>query len=438
MLAQNTFLGVLSYYEVYDDFDGPKCFSVINNLKQLYLVYWAGSVADGKIDTWLYTNVSEKKLDKVRRQEESVQSAFKEPELNVYFVTTDYVTGESELELVQRNRLLDYNLPPPDFEFEPDEIEVVNQENDWQFELNIQRRSDKHAFPDRKMVTRVIDAFSEIIESLMLDGSRRIPKVYPKSAVPGSFEVKLATSDEQRASEAITAFNKLLKDVENLDENLIASSLDPYRVKELLEIIEQHRLTVTISPRTYQLLCESIKLDTRQFEVLIEKLNNSTAVLVDSIAVPQANNIERVIDIVQRRARGEKLNHELIDGISSQRQVKYHTDAAYCLGLMKRNLSLTSAGMFLASKEDRASQFEFLADRFESSEFGWGWIKWSAVNNMVELDPLTAPDFISQCVSGLNEETAGRRATTLTKWLKVLKPYRREYSNQKAEEAPED
>ena len=437
MIAENTFLGALKYYEIYDDFDGPKCFSVINNLKQLYLVYWAGSGDNITLDNWLYTNITEKRLDRVRRQEESIRNVFVSPELNVYFVKTNYVSGESEATFIPRGELENYNLPPEDFEFEPDEIEVVNEENDWHFELNIQRRSDKHAFPDRKMVTRVLDAFSEIIESLMLDGTRKVPKVYPKSAVPGSFEVKLATSDDENASRAIQTFNTLLKDINKLDENLKESALDPYRVKELLEIIEQHKLTVTITPRTYQFFSNSIKLDTKKFDELIDKLNNTTAVLVDSINVPQANNIDRVIDIVKKRDRGEKLNHENIDGINSQRQVKYHTDAACCLGLLKKNLSVTSAGRFLATKTDKASQYEFLADRFESSDFGWSWMKWSGVKTMLELDPLTASDFINECVGGLNEETAGRRATTLTKWLQVLKPYRRRYSNQ-AEENNEE
>lgn len=438
MIAKNTFLGALEYYEIYDDFDGPKCFSVINNLKQLYLVYWAGSVEKNTVDTWLYTNITEKRLDSVRRQDESIRSVFINPELNVYFVKTYYASGLSDVEIIPRDKLNEFNLPPENFEFEPEEIEIVNEENNWHFELNIQRRSDKHAFPDRKMVTRVIDAFSEIIESLMLDGTRKIPKVYPKSAVPGSFEVKLATSDDESASRAIQTFNTLLQDINKLDENLKASALDPYRIKELLEIIEQHRLTVTITPRTYEFLSKTIKLDTQKLDELINKLNNSTAVLVDSINVPQANNIDRVIDIVKKRDRGEKLNHENIDGINSPRQVKYHTDAACCLGLLKKNLSVTSAGRFLASKLDEASQYEFLADRFESSDFGWSWMKWSGVSTMVDLDPSTAASFINECVAGLNEETAGRRATTLTKWLEVLKPYRRCYSNQKVVEAPEN
>ena len=430
MIPKNTILGALKYFEIYDDFDGPKCFSVINNIKQLYLVYWAGIGKHNAADTWLYADISEKRLDRVRRQEESIRSIFINPELNIYCVETDYQTGHSEACFISRERINELNLPPEDFEFDPDEIEVYCADNSWHFELNIQRRSDKHAFPERKMVTRVLDAFSEIIETLMLDGSRKIPKVYPKSAVPGSFEVKLATNDDENASKAIQIFNALLLDVDNLDANLRKSELDPYRVKELLEIIEQHKLTVTIAPRTYQFLSRSIRLDTNRFEELIDKLNRSTTILVDSINVPQANNIDRVIDVIKMRDLGQKLNHENIDGINSPRQVKYHTDAAFCLGLLKKNLSVTTAGRFLASKTDKASQYEFLADRFESSEFGWAWMRWSGVESMTALDPSTAAQFINQCVSGLNEETSGRRATTLTKWLEVLKPYRRQYSNQ--------
>lgn len=438
MIAQNTYLGDLKYYEIYDDFDGPKCFSVINNLKQLYLVYWAGVGESAFSDTWLYSSITEKRLDRVRRQEESIRNVFLQPELNVYFVKTNYESGESQADFIPRGKINQFNIPPDDFEFDLAEIEIVSDENDWHFELNIQRRSDKHAFPDRKMVTRVLDAFSEIIELLMLDDTRKIPKVYPKSAVPGSFEVKLATNDDANASKAIQAFNLLLQDINKLDENLKASALDPYRVKELLEIIEQHKLTVTITPRTYQFLSSAIRLDTVKFDELIDKLNDSTIVLVDSINVPQANNIDRVIEVVKKRDRGEKLNHENIDGINSARQVKYHTDAACCLGLMKKNLSVTSAGRFLASKSDTASQYEFLADRFESSDFGWSWIKWSGVNTMMDLDPLTASKFINECVAGLNEETAGRRATTLTKWLQVLKPYRRLYSNQNIDDVSKE
>lgn len=433
MLAQNTFLGTLKYFEIYDEFDGPKCFSVINSLKQLYLVYWAGTGEDDTIDTWLYSSISEKRLDKVRRKEESIRSVFTKPELNVFTVETDYKTGRSSAEFIPRSKLRKFNLPPADFDFDSEYIEVCSNEIDWYFEIKIQKRSDTHAFPDRTMVTTVIDAFSEVIECLMLDESREIPKVYPKSAVPGSFEVKLSTSDDGKASQAIKSFETIISEVDKLDENLKSSVLDPYRLKELLEIIEQHKLKVTITPRTYQHLTSSIQLDTRKFDELIDKLNETTTVLIDSIKVPQANNLERVIKIVEMRANGEKLSHENIEGINSKRQVKYHTDAAYCLGLLKKNLSITSAGRFLASKTDKKARLEFLADRFESSDFGWGWMKWSGVKTMRELNPSTASAFIEECVAGLNEKTSRRRSSTLTKWLQILNPYRRDYAKQKIE-----
>lgn len=430
MLPVDTFLGKLELFEIYDDFEGPKCFSVINNLKQIYFVYWAGFIKESCTDTWVYSSISEKRLDRVRRQEESVRSVFIQPELNVFYVAMNHETSETDVSFVARDKVVEYNIPPECFEIEADEIEVIAEEPDWHFELKIQKRSDKHAFPDRNMVTKVIDAFSEIIESLMNDETRKVPKVYPKSAVPGSFEVKLETNDNEKASDAIIKFNKVISNVDELDTNLKSAVLDPYRVKELLEIIQQHNLRLIITPKTYEFLSESIKIEKNAFDGLIELLDKSTAVLVDSALVPQANNLERVIQIVQMRSRGEPIHHDYIDGINSKRQVQYHTDAAFCLGLLKKNLSITSAGQFLVSKEDKSSQYEYLADRFESSEFGWAWIKWSGVNNMLELESNTAKDFINECVAGLNQKTSARRSSTLAKWLGELKPYRRNYSNQ--------
>jgi len=430
MLPLDTFLGKLEFFEVYDEFDGPKCFSVINNLKQFYLVYWAGFLDDKRSDSWLYSSISENRLDRVRRNEETVRNVFVEPELNTFYVLTSTSDRHSFVDFISRSEICNYNLPPQTFVIEEDEIEVVSKESDWHFELKIRKRTDIHALPDRTMVTRVIDAFSEIIECLMNDGTRKIPKVFPKSAIPGSFEVKLETNDSEAASIAIEEFRNILSDAGNLSENLKSATLDPYRVKELIEIIEQHNLQLVITPKTFEYLNAAIMIEKDTHSDLMELLEDSTSVLVDSIMVPQANCLERVIDVVKLRAKGEQLDENKIEGINSKRQVDYHTDAAYCLGLLKKNLSVTSAGRYLVSKESKISQYEFLADRFESSDFGWGWIKWSGVKNMCDLNEDTAQQFISECVNGLNNETAARRSSTIARWLRELKPYRRDYSNQ--------
>jgi len=70
-----------------------------------------------------------------------------------------------------------------------------------------------------------------------------------------------------------------------------------------------------------------------------------------------------------------------------------------------------------------------LADRFESTDFGWAWMTWARVQYMTELNPETAADFLINSVPDLNETTAKRRASTLAKWLTELQPYHRKYKS---------
>jgi hypothetical protein len=91
----------------------------------------------------------------------------------------------------------------------------------------------------------------------------------------------------------------------------------------------------------------------------------------------------------------------------------------------------TIAGHFICSHSDKKNhQYEILADRFESTDFGWAWMTWAGVKYITELDPNTAADFLISSVPGLNKVTAKRRASTLVKWLTTLKPYHRKYKSE--------
>ncbi|HBC3486402.1 TPA: hypothetical protein KDY96_003252 [Vibrio parahaemolyticus] len=428
ILPRETMLGNLEYYEIYDDFDGPKCFSAKNNLGQLFLVYWHGTYRTEKMTSWLFSPISPKRLDALRRQEFSIRSVYTDAEQCVYLVKNGFDGKNSQLQIIDSKDLEQYNLPPDSFYIEPDEIEVCAPEADWNFELRIAKKSS--GSPDSSMVTKIIDALSAIVGSLMDDESREIPKLYPLTAAHGSFEVKLGTNNHLKSSVAIEQLASLLEDSSDLDSKLKDVGLDPYRLKDLLDIANQYNLKLELKPKTYDVLKNNISIDHKNMGVLIDSLQSSTTTFIDSGKVPQANDLDRVIEIVCRIVGGEKIRHENIDGLSSQRQVQYHTDAAYCLGLLNKNLSVTSAARFLAAVENKEIQYKFLADRFESSEFGWAWMKWSQVNRMSELDEGTARDFISECVKGLNETTSKRRASTLATWLVKLKGYSRNYEHE--------
>jgi len=418
-------LGKLRLFEVYDDFEGPKCFSAINKLEQVFLVYWSGDFNNEEIalSKWLYAPISHKRLDELRRQSFSIRDVFLKPETCVYNVDIPSIGTNSIVSMLSHENVIGSNIPPESFYLEPDEIEVFAKEADWNFELKIAKKA-KSTSINANTVTKVIDALSAIVRSLMDDETQEIPKLYPLTASFGSFEVKLGTNYPEKSSIAIEQLNCLLSDTKLLDRNLKNMGLDPYKLKDLLDIVAQDRIELTLSPKTYEHLTGSIDIKSGSLGPAMERLNASSTTFIDSALVPQASDLDRIIDIVCRRVSSEVLKHNNIEGLSSHRQVEYHITAAYCLGLLNKNSSVTSAGRLLHHKSTKEAQYLFLSDRFESSDIGWAWMKWSNVNSIYDIDENTAKDFINSCVRGLNPTTSKRRSSTISTWLKTFKSIR--------------
>jgi hypothetical protein len=427
ILPNDTILGRLSLFEIYDDFMGPKCFSVRDDLQQLYLVYWSGDYDEGSSTKWIYMPVSQKILDELLREEYSFNKAFTGSKrlmiVSTYSVERNHKTV---VEAVNEENQQSVNLPPVSFCIDPEDIKSIAPESKWDFNLRIAKRSGKGS-PTDGAVTKVLDAFGEIVKLLMKDGQNRQPNVYPLTAGYSSFDVKLSASNQDRAAVAIELLDSILADKDNIEEKLDEYGMDPYRLKDLLDIVNLDNLELTLKSKTSDILKNPIKISSINLLPIIEKLEKSNFTVIDSTKVPQANSLDRVIDIVKHRVDGGLLKHELINGIGSKRQVAYHVHAARCLGLLNSNNTITSPGRLLALKSSKKAQYQFLADRVESSDFGWAWMKWSGVSNITELDPRSAKKFIHECVKGLRRTSIDRRASSLTNWVLLLQKYRREY-----------
>ncbi len=430
VLPKDTFLGKLNFFEIYDDFFGPKCFSVIDELQHLYLVYWSGDYKDDLSTRWVYMPVSSSILDELIREEYSFHDAFsRSKRLMVISTYSEASKKKTKVEFVDDDNLPTVNLPPKDFSIDPEEIQSLAPESRWDFNLRIAKSSGKGS-PSDSTVSKVLDAFGEIIKALMKDQKNKKPSVYPLTAVYGSFDVKLGSSDQDRAAVAIELLGSILSEKDNFEEKLDEYGIDPYRLKDLLDIVNMDKLELTLKPKTSDTLDEPIKIGNNNLSEIIKKLEESQTTIIDSLKVPQANSLDRVIDIVKHRVDGGLLDHKLIEGISSTRQVLYHTHAARCLGLLGNNDTVTSAGRVLSQKASRESQYQFLADRVESSDFGWAWMKWAGVTSITDLEPETSADFIKDCVKGLRRTSINRRASSLAKWITVLKAHRRDYGDE--------
>lgn len=200
MLPKSPILGTLQYFEIYSQFDGPKCFSAINNNEQLFLVYWAGYKKDEKKDHWFYVSVSEKILDALKRELLSVRDVYLQSELNPLLVKTDCSAQGmlDEVDFLGLESIANMNIPPKEFFIDPEEVESIAKSSKWLFELNISRNSKKHTFPSGDTVSRVLESLTDMVDSFMRIGTKEKPAVYPMSAVDGSFELKMGSTDEKK------------------------------------------------------------------------------------------------------------------------------------------------------------------------------------------------------------------------------------------------
>lgn len=433
ILPKDTFLGRLKFFEIYDEFMGPKCFSVKDELERLYLVYWSGEYDNGASNKWIYMPVSPKILDELLREEYSFHIAFsKSKQLMLVSTHSGQEAKSTEIEFLSGNELRSVNLPPEDFSIEPEEIQSIAPEAKWDFNLRIAKRSGKGS-PSDNSVTKVLVAFGDIIKLLMKDGGNKDPGIFPYTAKYSSFDVKLGSSDQERAAVAIELLNTILADKDAIEDKLQEYEIDPYRLKDLLDIVNMDKLELTLKSKTSDILAKPIVISSSSLLPIIQKLEKNTHAFIDSTKVPQANCLDRVIDIVLHRIDGGELKHELIEGITSQRQVHYHTHAAKCLGLLSANNTVTTAGRVLSKKTNKTAQYQYLADRVESSDFGWAWMNWAKVDTISDLDPLTAEQFVNERVRGLKGSSIARRASSLQSWISILKKHHREYGDEKFE-----
>ncbi len=157
------------------------------------------------------------------------------------------------------------------------------------------------------------------------------------------------------------------------------------------------------------------------FEVFTRRLNRKSATAtIDSSAIPQADDLSRVFHIVKQLSEQKELN--ALDLGITRRHLAYHLRAAQILGLLAESGEVTSAGRALA-RAGAEEQLRATVVHFESSVCGKAWIEWSKGRTLLDVPPDTALDFIKANVLDLGEDSARRRAITLTAWYKTLIPY---------------
>lgn len=266
-----------------------------------------------------------------------------------------------------------------------------------------------------ELVGRIQSAFGGLLDEFSDKFFGDSVDLIPQGARPGSFILDISAQGLHPCA------------LEELDNALTNSPerVDGRRLVELLELLSQNgiRLTVSVIDSVGDANGSSspvLVIDTRRGRALLEVVEPASLRTIDSADIPQADDINRVFDIVQRIARHEEVSAETI-GIT-KRQVDYYRRAAKILGLVAESNELTAAGRLIArlGVDDR---LKTTLVYFESSICGDAWIRWSGGKTLHDVKSETAMDFLLASVPGLSADTARRRAVTLSAWYRILIKY---------------
>jgi hypothetical protein len=142
--------------------------------------------------------------------------------------------------------------------------------------------------------------------------------------------------------------------------------------------------------------------------------------------IPQADNLERILDfaslLIQYPSSPSIVRQKFldIDGIS-ERQFFYYLRAVEILGLANERQEPTASCYILHRLQNEAKK-RFLAYQFISSNVGSAWFNWQNANDLSDIQPESATEFLLEVCPflPLAEETAKRRAKTLKSWLNIF------------------
>jgi hypothetical protein len=138
---------------------------------------------------------------------------------------------------------------------------------------------------------------------------------------------------------------------------------------------------------------------------------------IESIEVPQADNLDKLFRMLELMRDGESsLGYHLS---LSPRQIAYYKHAGRILDLLNESGSISSRGQYFINLSS-VERYKFAMLLFESSPVGFAWLHYCNVTSVLNLDRDSAGTFLTSQCSDLATATIGRRAQTLRYWVTLF------------------
>ena len=241
----------------------------------------------------------------------------------------------------------------------------------------------------------------------------------PASIVHGSVEtvLRIEASPKNRSQSDAEDSIAPSKPLDIRELNVVHGEAMSLDVVQLIGELQRTQLSLGLELWSAAGDMSSVSFDIKALgKTKLEAYRGSVRV-IRSIDVPQANDLTKVIYVVEISADGRDARKVGIPDVGD-RQWDYYFHAARILGLVTAFGATTPAGNQIVRTTDQQERLRRLAFLFETSDIGQAWLTWTGSNSVMAL-PTEKPnvvDFLTnQTESG--GSTIGRRADCLIKWV---------------------
>jgi len=419
-------LGVLIIIKTFSFYDVPRTFLAFSkSKKQHYLAHWVDE--SDYDDSWYYVAVNELEIKNLESGFIQIRDFFLYK--NVIKINTPFNSEHAYIFELLSIENVDLDLLPPigyhivqneDGEHEVGYDPALADELSSVHEVRIFRENSKKDI-EWEPVQKIIGSWNKLYASIMKRMNFDDASLVPLSASLGSYKSKFRASNNKEMLCNSLKLNELLKNKNIQPEELEQLNIDLDIFEELLSSLREFNYKFELRTNTGASIA---LIDAKSIKSTQERIIEHNQRFISSELIPQANDLTRLMKLVTCVADNSPFNDES-EGITP-RQINYYKRAAKLLGLLKENgFVLLPLGWKLSMEETYIGKLRIFADAFENSVCGWAWMKYCNVDRIIDVDPDSATEFLINNSSGLSEDTAKRRATSLETWateFKKLKP----------------
>jgi hypothetical protein len=425
IFLKDSAFGELKYENVYEFFEGPKFFSVTNEINSLFAVYWLGDYDD--FEKWIVIPISAERLESLERKRIDIRSVLMHQEQKKYYQLDVFYENERVVALALDSSSVSDNMTLPQSGlFISSVLPVLANGKIGKaiefstHEIHVEKTKSSTDPLVLNGVSKLFECFNDLYSSIINSFDEK-DLVRPVSGRPGSFVLSFQAEKMQKVEPLLKELSDLIGAKGDIVSFIKNNNIDVQMLSALFDSVVNTSSSFELkSNYTDEVVLIVRKADAEFYSKTLAKMS---AQVVGGYQVPQANLIDQVFKIVELKWKGIYL--DVISTGLDPRHILYYIHAGKILGLLNENGSVSALGQQLAESEHE-KRLRIAARGFESSHCGWAWIQWSQAKNLSELDASTAEPFLFDMCLSLSDKTKKRRASTLRQWCEALQPAYRE------------